>query len=330
MNRRTSIILIIISIALILIAGGGFLSMKLSPRAVQDTWESSIQEVLLPETPAGLEKYLEKRESRFGDITPDTEKKITWAYPDKRKTDYSIVYLHGFGATRHEIAPVQNIVADNLKANLFETRLAGHGRGEALGEAKARQWLQDAEEAYRIGRRIGNRVFIIAMSTGVPLGIWLMERYPDDSIAGAAYLSANFSPLDKTSWVMIYPGGLWLAKQVMGEKWTWKPYNERMGIYWTTSHKVEALQEMMLLLDYMNRRDYSKLQQPVLFVYSEEDDVIDPASVKKRFPEFGSEQKKLMEFEPAWRHNLASDILAPKNVKPMSDLITGYFREIMD
>ncbi|MDD4273595.1 MAG: hypothetical protein PHG14_07705 [Desulfobacter postgatei] len=38
------------------------------------------------------------------------------------------VYIHGFSATRKETAPLSDLVAKTLNANLFYTRLSGHGR----------------------------------------------------------------------------------------------------------------------------------------------------------------------------------------------------------
>jgi esterase/lipase len=63
-----------------------------------------------------------------------------WANPDKTKTPCAIVYLHGFSATRQETAPLSDLVAAQLGAYLYYTRLAGHGRG---GEAMAEPYAND-------------------------------------------------------------------------------------------------------------------------------------------------------------------------------------------
>ena len=90
----------------------------------------------------------------------------------ERKTPYSVVYLHGFSATRQETAPLAECVADSLGANLFETRLAGHGRErEPLADVRAEDWLHDAAEALAIAARLGERVIVIGTSTGATLAV---------------------------------------------------------------------------------------------------------------------------------------------------------------
>ena len=84
-----------------------------------------------PVIPADIESYLAESEQRAGagaPLIPGTEKRIRWS-AGREPTDYAIVYLHGFSATRQELAPMLDRLADALGANLFETRLAGHGRG---------------------------------------------------------------------------------------------------------------------------------------------------------------------------------------------------------
>ena len=106
------------------------------------------------ELPADLPGYLAKAEAAYPDITPGAEKTILWAHQDHQQTELAIVYLHGFSATRQETAPLSDDLAKSLGANLFYTRLAGHGRSSAaMGEASAGDWLNDAEEALAIGQR---------------------------------------------------------------------------------------------------------------------------------------------------------------------------------
>ncbi len=56
-----------------------------------------------PILPADFDAYLAGAESQLSDITPNTEKKIIWAGVPGAKTPLSIVYLHGFTATRQEL-----------------------------------------------------------------------------------------------------------------------------------------------------------------------------------------------------------------------------------
>ncbi len=114
-----------------------------------------------------LDAYLSQKELQFPDIRPNTEKRIVWAGEKGARTPLAVIYVHGFSATSEEIRPVPDEVAAALGANLFFTRLAGHGRtGEALASATAGDWIEDMAEAMAIGRRLGDRVLVISTSTG--------------------------------------------------------------------------------------------------------------------------------------------------------------------
>ena len=64
-------------------------------------------------------------------------------HADRRQTELALVYLHGFSASRQETAPLSEDLARQLGANLFVTRLSGHGRSpQAMGEPSVRDWLQ--------------------------------------------------------------------------------------------------------------------------------------------------------------------------------------------
>ena len=95
-----------------------------------------------PREPLDLDSYLRDREAVVGGITPGTEKRILWAGAAGARTDWAVVYLHGFSATSEEIRPVPDRVAAGLGANLYFTRLAGYGLATAvLTWPFARHWV---------------------------------------------------------------------------------------------------------------------------------------------------------------------------------------------
>ena len=110
------------------------------------------------ELPSDLDGWLDDTErqadSLYG-LVPGTEKRIRWQESGVR-TPVAVVNLHGFSATRQELAPMADIVADALGANLFETRLTGHGRQrERLEDVQAEDWVADAREACTPTRAAG-------------------------------------------------------------------------------------------------------------------------------------------------------------------------------
>lgn len=64
---------------------------------------------------ADPQAYLAAAEAKVANIRPGLAKEIVWAYPASRaKTPLSIVYIHGFSASKGEVRPVPDKVAAAL------------------------------------------------------------------------------------------------------------------------------------------------------------------------------------------------------------------------
>ena len=88
-----------------------------------------------------IDDYLARSEQQFSDIVDGTQKKVRWYQEQSKKTEYAIIYLHGFSASSQEISPTTETLSDKLKANAFYTRLTGHGRSDdAMAEASLDAW----------------------------------------------------------------------------------------------------------------------------------------------------------------------------------------------
>ncbi len=76
----------------------------LGPVPVTPSYQKNLPAV--PSEPAQLEKYISQNEAQHS-IKPNNEARIVWANDSNRqKTDYAIVYLHGFSASQAEGDPV--------------------------------------------------------------------------------------------------------------------------------------------------------------------------------------------------------------------------------
>jgi pimeloyl-ACP methyl ester carboxylesterase len=141
------------------------------------------------------EAYLAQSEGRVPNIVDGLQKEIVWAYPaSKARTPLSIVYVHGFSASKGEVRPLPDIVARELGANLFYTRLTGHGQdGPAMATASVKAWANDFAEAVAVGRAIGEEVIVMATSTGGGLTIWAAANQPElmDKVKALVLLSPN-------------------------------------------------------------------------------------------------------------------------------------------
>jgi len=183
-----------------------------------------------------LDAYLATSEARFDDITEGVQKRIIWAGEPGAQTPLSIIYLHGFSATSQEIRPVPDKLAEQLGANLYYTRLSGHGRGGlAMAEPVAGDWMEDTAEALAIGRRIGEEVIVMATSTGGTMAaVAATDPALMEQVKGIAMISPNFRVRSPAAVILEWPLVRSWAALVAGAERSFAPENEDHGKYWTT------------------------------------------------------------------------------------------------
>lgn len=278
--------------------------------------------------PADLDQYLADSEAKYKDIVPGTEKTIIWANDLKTKTPVSIVYLHGYSATRQETAPLSDELAAELGANLFYTRLSGHGRSNAaMDEPSINDWLNDTNEAFEIGKRLGDKVIVIGASTGGTLATWLAEQPNTDAVLAYVLLSPNYGPRDPTSEFLTLPWARQLIPLVFGQEYSWEPTSVEHGTYWTHSYPSRALVTMMGLVDFVRKSDLQSIQTPILIMYSPNDTVVNSDKTAERVEQIGSPIKQvevILQSGDPDNHMLAGDILAPTSTQAIKDIILDF------
>jgi pimeloyl-ACP methyl ester carboxylesterase len=283
------------------------------------------------ERAADLDAYLAAEEALVRGVKPALRKGIIWRDTAARaNTPVAIIYLHGFSASRGELSPVVERVGAELGANLFFTRLAAHGRvdGEAFATVTPQQWMDDAREALAIGRRIGNRVVIVATSTGAALALQLAaeERQPG-SIAALVLVSPNHGLADPRGQFVSGPLGPLLARLLVGRTRSFPVTNARHAELWTPTYRSEGIAAMSDLVNGTRRLDLSRIIVPVLTLYTRNDDVVDVGLIRSRHDEFGSRVKHIVDVPEATRHEMASDALVPGAVDPVIRLVVDFLRK---
>ncbi len=284
--------------------------------------------------PANLNAYLDESELAFPDIVSGTAKKIIWAGAIGQKTPLAIVYLHGYSATLEEIRPVPDRVARELGANLFFTRLAGHGRGSAaMAEPAAGDWIEDTAEAMAIGRRLGNRVIVIGTSTGGTLAA-MAATDPDLSkdLAGAVLIAPNFALRPVAAKILDMPFARWWGPLVAGQTRSFTPINARHRQFWTTSYPTASLFPLAALMREARGADYAQAKTPALVIYSEADQVIDPAAIAPVLAKWAGpvqiEKRVMGPGDDPYSHVIAGDILSPGQTDDTVALIVKWARGV--
>lgn len=274
---------------------------------------------------------LAAREAAFDDITPGAEARIVWADAPGVRSDWVVVYLHGFSATNAEIRPVPERVAEALGANLILTRLTGHGRdGAAMATARAGDWVDDAALAMAIARNIGDRVVIIGTSTGATLASYVsLEPDIAEGLELLVAISPNYRTVNPAGRLLEWPFVRHWAPLVAGETRSFVPLNDQHGRFWTTRYPTAAAVSMGTLLRETRARDYGAVDLPMLVLYSPLDRVVSAeatldfanrwgggvALVPLTLPDAGADP---------FNHVIAGDILSPAMTGTVTDFIVDW------
>jgi len=281
-----------------------------------------------------VEAWLAAQEAAVPELRPDAAKRIVWAGAPGARTELAVVYLHGFSASREEARPLPDIVAGRLDANLFLTRLSGHGRdGAAMAEATVQDWVDDVAEAMAVGRRLGDRVILIGTSTGGTLAALAAARDDlNEGLAGVALISPNFRAAGWGGRVIEWPGaGVW-GPLLIGAERGFEPVNEGHARHWTTRYPTQTLATLGALTRAVRTLNLGGIEIPALFLVSTDDGVIDTRAARRAAARWGGPNVLVPVTlgagdDPAG-HVLAGDILSPSRTAPIAERIVAWAREL--
>ena len=299
------------------------------PRVDQST---SLQPVNLP---ADLDQYVKDVESQFADITPGTERNIVWAGEKNFRTDFAVVYVHGYTATRQEIAPVPQMIASRLQANLYNERLTGHGRpGDFLREASVNQWINDSNEAIEIGRRLGKKVVLIGVSTGATLLTHLLNLPQFQDMHAAIFISPNYLPKDPSAKALLLPWSEYYVELIVGEyrDWTDSAQNDQQRKFWTTRYPSVSLRDMMGAVNVVTKSELDGITVPIFGIVHKDDNVINPEVALQTFERIKKAPVKTLVLTEKTGHKndhvIAGDALSPENNQMVTDQVIQFLNDL--
>ncbi|MBW8687700.1 alpha/beta hydrolase [Chitinophaga rhizophila] len=239
----------------------------LGPRPATPRYDPILPSV--PQQPLQLEAYISAKEHSHK-LKPDNQARIIWNDSLRRKTPYSVVYLHGFSASQEEGDPVHQDFAKKYGCNLYLSRLDAHGldTSEPLLTMTATGLWEDAKEALSIGKAIGEKVILITCSTGGTLGLKLAATYPNDVYA-VINMSPNVAINDDMAFLANNPWGLQIARLIFKGNYRQSvPENPEIAKFWYSRYRLEAVVELENLLEStMDPGLFHTIRQPVLNLY---------------------------------------------------------------
>jgi len=282
------------------------------------------------------EVFVSQKHKDVKNFKAGNESYILWADSTKQKTEYSVVYLHGFSASPMEGDPIHKEFAQRYGANLYVPCLAKHGilDKESFKDLTPKDLIDSAKEAIAIGNILGEKVIVLSCSTGGTLSAYLAAENPKRIHAQIAY-SPNIDLADDTSELLTLPWGLNLAQQVSGSEYRHVPIPENCAPYWTMDYRLEGVIALKALIEETMSSDiYKKINQPLFvgYYYKDEenrDKTVSIPAMKTFFEEVSTpENKKIIHPFPNGAHVMLSP-LQSKNLDAVRKETFKFAEEIL-
>lgn len=271
--------------------GSAFLLYSVGPRPVPANLVPAIHKKNMADLNSRL-----AYESSSVLIKPNNQAEVFWVDTPGMKTEYALVYLHGFSASKGEGDPIHLEFAQRYGMNAYLARLDQHGLKEedALLALTPENLLESAKEAIAFGKLIGDRVLVMSCSTGSTLAIYLAAENPDWIDALICY-SPNIDTYNQATHLLDGPWGLQIIRMVEGGKYHSWEADPEVQKYWSTSYRNEALIDLRQLLDAtMTREVFHKVKQPILLLYyykseQDQDHTVSVPAMLEMFEELGTD-----------------------------------------
>lgn len=273
----------------------------------------------MPQAPTNLLKLkdsIDQSEASLP-IKDNNQARIVWVNPSvPQKTHYSLVYLHGFGASQEEGNPLNLEFAQRYGCNLYLGRMAMHGLkdSDAFQNLTGDSLYSTAKMALRIGTRIGDSVILMATSVGGALALTLAAEEQNQPIKALILYSPCVKIFDPKSTLLDKPWGLQIARSIIhGNYLVSKKQDSASVHYWYPKYRLEGTVALQAFLDKsMTPENFKKIKIPVLCLdyYKNEkiqDSTVSVPAIRSMFADLGtpSSEKELHELPNVGDHVLA-------------------------
>ena len=273
----------------------------------------------LPTSVSRVESFVEDK-SEGVTVKPDNESRIIWFNDSvKERTDYSLLYLHGFSASWYEGYPANVEFANHFEMNAYFPRLASHGletEDPLIDMTPDRLW-ESAKESMMLARRLGKKVIIMSTSTGGTLALKLAADFPE-YVDGLILYSPNIRINNNTAFLLSKPWGLQIARSVYDSKYrvTNEDTTSQDCQYWYCKYRLEAVVYLQQLVDEtMKKETYQQVTAPVFLGYyfkddDNQDEVVKVSAMQKMFNQLGTidDRKEKVAFPEAGDHVIGCEL----------------------
>ena len=288
---------------------------------------------------AFLADSISKSEMNRGNVKFGNDAKIIFADDSlKNKTEWSLVYIHGFSASEKEGDPINREFAKRYGMNLFLARMRDHGidTTETLMNMTADRLWKTAKEALAVGEKLGDKVILMSTSTGGTLSILLASNFPEKVSALINY-SPNVRINDPAAFLLNDPWGLQIARLVKGSDYNVTgPEDDETSKYWNNKYRLEAVVNLQQLVETSMTTDvFKKVTCPSLTVAYYKDEEHQDPTVKVEAEEWmnseiatSSDKKRFVKLPNVGGHPLASGMLS-KDIESVRKTTFSFAEEVL-
>ncbi|HRH51390.1 MAG TPA: alpha/beta hydrolase [Panacibacter sp.] len=285
---------------------------------------------------AALENYVSSNEAQHK-LKPNNQARIVWANDSlKQKTEYAIVYLHGYSASQEEGKPIHTNIAKEFGCNLYLSRLAEHGIDtiDPMINLTAEEYWESAKQALAIGKQLGNKVILMGTSTGGTNALQLAATFPNDIIA-LVLMSPNIAINNSNAYLLNNPWGLQLAKLITGDAYVnSKDQRPIFKEYWYSHYPLQSTVQLQEMLETtMTKETFEKVKQPVLMLYYykdevHQDSVVSVPAMLNMFAQLGS-QTKIKQAVPNAGDHVMGSYIKSKDLLSVQRAIENFMQKTL-
>ncbi|EKT3958379.1 alpha/beta fold hydrolase [Flavobacterium psychrophilum] len=291
----------------------------------------------LPDDLHTLEQNINLEEKATKGIRENCEAKILWADTSKKvKTKYAFLYIHGFGASQMEADPIHKNIAKKYSANLYLSRLAGHGTDlgdNTMANVTADDFANSVEKALAVTKLLGEDVIVISNSFGGALSLYLASKHLE--IKALVLYSPCIKSYDENAEIFVKPWGLKMVTLFTGSRvFDYKPFNTEYAKYWTTHYDFNGLAEFQnFLVHTMKKETFEKVKCPVFMGYwykneTVKDTIASIPAMLKMFDELESPTKEKVAFQNVANHEMTTPILS-KDIETVQSETENFLDKVI-
>lgn len=225
-----------------------------------------------------------------------------------------VLVIHGFTST---VASMRYMIDGMSKAgyNVEAPKLTGHGTTPAdLNNTKYTSWISDIESALNKLKQNSKQVFVMGLSLGGALTLYLAENHPEISGIICINHASQFPWYQKMALPLLKTFKKYLpaiASDIKDEKESEIAY---------PLNPLRALSQLFMLTDIVNK-NIAKVAMPILIFKSKEDHVVNQKSATFVYNGVSSTDKSLIYLENSY-HVATQDNDKDKIIADTVDFIT--------